>query len=232
MSTTPREAALAAFEKEANEKRVALEREWDVRDLLKDVVEGFEPPFIHYYKLYGQVGSIKFGQPRYSSIQKGAGPTPALLKTLLDTFPPLPLVRYRNYSGLTYRTEAGLTEKERAEGETTPVFPVTFRVNLNSYNQGIVVEWTAMLGESSWEFQAEFNLFGMPPLGYPQSEVDRDREGKITRVRSTNWQGGPPGINVTKYASGSPETFPTLVLWWHHGADLDVPALMTPKVRP
>lgn len=225
MGPKTREQALAELDEKVACDREKLEREYDARERIGVDVSGYETPFIHYGKLYDTAGSVHFGRCNYQSIKTGKDPDTALLRALLAAHPPLPLVRYKRGT-VSFRSLGGLTDDERDGGEVTPVFPVRFRVQLNWFNSSLTAKWEATLGDARWRFEVSFPAFGLVRrLGYPVARANRDDRG-ITSILEASWRSDVPGIQVTKYASGSFDAFPDLVLWWHEGVELDVAALL------
>lgn len=227
MTTKNKIEALADLDRKHAEAREKLEREYTARDSLGVNVDGFEPPSVFVHRLYGTEGSIHFKRCEYASIAKGKGPTPALLRDLLAAHSPLPMVRFED-GCVSYRLESSLKEKERERGRVIPIEPVSFRVELNSFDQRVTAEWCAMLGDAPWYFQVSFPLYGHKrKLGVPDASAEHDRHGRITKIERATWRNGPPGLQVNRYRSGSFDTFPSLVLWWHRAdAGIDIPALL------
>ncbi len=218
------EDALAKLDKEHEAKKAKLTREYAVSQRIGVDIAGFESPLIHYHAkpLNGAVGMLWFKAPSYSSIATGKAPTRELLRDLLKAHPPLPCVRHTDGVFVSYHVESESTE---TRGTSVPIFPVLFRVGLNSFDTSLAVEWFAPLGDETWHFQIKYPPYGHP-LGQPVTSAERDGHGRITRILEASWKNGPAGMQISKYASGSFDTFPSLVLWWHRGVELDIPSLI------
>jgi len=218
-------------------KRAEIEAKYVILDQMAGIIEGYEPPSIHYGQLYGSNGSIHFRGCDYESIRKGKSPDRDLLAALLKAFPPQPKVQVRD-GCLSYRPAV-----KEWKGELLDVCPITVHVEVF---QGLTAtyEWFARLCtapawvrdhgiaqeclDELWRFEVTFPL-GRTELGSVRTEVERDKYGTIMRYTRCEFLPNydkPLDAQVVKWASGGMQYPNSFELWWDvdGGKEVDFPA--------
>jgi hypothetical protein len=210
---------------------LALKAKHAVLGLLGDLITGYQPPFVHYSKLYGTKGSLNFGHCQYDSIREGKNPNRALLAALLAKFPPLPKVLYKD--GCTsFRWEGGITEKDKqaeAEGRTniTEVYPVIIKIE-TAQSQTAKFCWCADLGGLGvWSIVVEIPLHATT-LGLLYLDAKRWPDGKIIRYTQCEFRPSNPAVQVITWASGGQEYPKTFTLYTDpdSGKEIDWPGFI------
>lgn len=185
-------------------------------------VEGYAPPSIHRYKLYGSQGSIHYRMQRYPSIAEGNNPDVALLRRLLEFAPPVETVKHKD--GCTsFRPEP---ESYENSGEYADVDPVLIDMNPSQYGQEITVKWFGLIGADLWIFEVEFPYHN-PKVGIPNFRWNRYAGGRgdISSVEFIGFVPKPYGAKYIKWAGGTNKDPGHLTVYWERGHNTDVPAL-------
>lgn len=172
---------------------------YDIFDkVLTPELTGYCIPAVHIHQLWGTLGGIRWETGRGST---GNVPDAKLLRTLLELYPPEPLVYVRD-GPASFRPVGG-----DWRGEVTAAHPIT-----------IGVESLAVVGRITKEVRVMFqwNAYIAPNTLLRFSVVvdgSRVKLDMLFRARSIRWQG-----------SG------TETLWWELGSPVpDFPAMITPQ---
>jgi hypothetical protein len=202
-----REELARKFEKAAEE----LEQKWKVLALLPPT-EGYAPPMIHHYKMYGSEGGIHFNLQRYSSIAEGKSPDKELLKLMLESFPPVPIIKVREGT-TSIRPEP---ESYESNGEVEEIEPITFRLEPSLHSQTTEVEWYAQVGELGlWRIRLEFPLYqhklGKLDLRWSHNPNYEDRRVEVCQFYPSH------SLHTIRWASGGPQYPNTFTLYWSRG---------------
>lgn len=141
--------------------------------------------------------------------------TPECLAALLDAFPPLPLVRYRD----ARRNESGFRAPEcvpeRDGIETWPVDGLRIDAwRVNDYPSTFTAQWRANVGGAVIDFRAKVKpVHGITP-DYT-ARVKRYNDGRILAVSqcALAFPKGAPGCKTLRYGAGSVDGFSTIVIY-------------------
>lgn len=208
-----------------HEQKIAeLKREHEVRALLGEQIDGYEPPSIHFYPLYGARGSITFKGCPYESIRKGKAPDADLLRYLLATFPPLPCVKV-NDGCTSFRPDLGesYSREDRAVDEYD-CFGVIVRVETHQEHTA-KIEWYTSLGGEIWKIAVSVPWYATD-FGQLDMAAKRWPDGKVIRWERCELRPKHDAQRI-RWASGSSEYPNEFTLYWDRdtGASLDFPAL-------
>jgi hypothetical protein len=215
-----------------------LEAKHAVLVKLGDIGE-YEPPSVHYFKLYGARGGVHFRYNKYSSLRKGSNPDRALLARLLKDFPPVDRVQVKDgctsfrpavtAPGFNRELAKGMSgikpEETDWRGELLDVFPVTVRLEVFQ-GPDARFEWYADLDGVLWEFSVEFPLY-QTDLGTLDLRYDHYSDGEIKAVDRCDFQ-PKHGAQRIRWSSGSHKTPNSFTLWWDvdSGKATDFPGLV------
>lgn len=213
----------------------AINAKWLVLDNLGPMIEGYEEPRVHHYKLYGSVGSIHFSPCNYSSIKNGKDPDADLLRALLDKFPPVPILRVKD-SSTSFRPAQFV--KDENEDHLYECFGVIVRIEPPcSYSQGIArAEWYSSINGNIWRFDFDSRLH-QADLGRLELTWTSRAFGREPMVERCNFT-PKHNAQLIKWATGDygkSKTPNQFTLYWDtdSGKALDFAALMfkpsTPK---
>lgn len=146
--------ALDDLNREQAEARAKLETEYAILSHFVTLAEGYNPPTVHPYKLYGAMGSVHFGYCRYASISEGKNPDRELFRRLLAAFPPaLPLVRVKD--GCTsFRPDL---PENNVKGQLYDCGPVKIDIKVFQ-GPDASFEWHANINGELWRIEIEFPL--------------------------------------------------------------------------
>jgi hypothetical protein len=198
-------------------KEVELRRRHEVLAYLGDAFEGYGKPSVYFCRLYGKRGHVSFHHCRYSSIQRGKNPDAVLLRKLLERFPAVPVLRYKD--GCTSFRPEVQAEKDAAKnpesGRTVDLYecgPVTVKLEPASYSQSAKFEWVTPIGEELWDMSAEFPLFGVD-LGELTLRYKTYPDGEIAGVKTCEFRPKWDAQRI-RWASGDHKTPNSFTLFW------------------
>jgi hypothetical protein len=212
------------------EKEAQLKREHEILALFGDTLAGYEKPMVCFHKLYRRRGTVAFNHCRYQSIQKGKNPDSTLMRTLLEQFPPVPILQYKD-GCISFRPQV-VAEADAAavkDGRTVTLYecgPVIVRLEPSHYSQSAKFEWTCELGGELWDIALEYNIFGVD-LGILTLYYDTYQDGEVKRVRICEFRPKWDAQRI-RWASGDHKTPNSFTLFWDRdtAAKLDYPAMV------
>lgn len=199
-----KQEAIEKVKAEAATKLAEVEAKYAVLDKLGPIIEGYEEPHVHYYKLYGTVGSIAFRPCYYDSIKNGKNPDRTLFANLLAQYPPLPKVMVCD-GCKSFRPNA------EWKGELLDVYPITAHIEVYQ-GQKATFEWFTNINDAMWELQIEFMLY-RTTLGTARVEVERDRYENVIRYTRTEFL-RETDCQLITWASGGPQYPKSFELYW------------------
>lgn len=204
--------------KKANDAE-ALRAKHAVLSAFGDTIAGYHPPFVHYGKLYGTVGSVSFKGTDYDTLREGKQPDGALLRVLLDKYPPVGKVEVKD--GCTsFRLASG-----DWKGDLLDVCPVT--IDIETYqSQRAAFHWFAEINGALWRMELSVPLHSTT-LGVLTLKWEYDRYHNPIRVELCTFRPNH-GANCIRFASGGQQYPNNFTLWWDvdSGKALDFPSFI------
>ena len=203
-------------------------RENTIREKLEPIASGYELARIHFFRLYGAVGSIHFKGTEYDSLRRPGekAPDPELLRRLLASYPPVPAVRVKD-ACTSFRPDIPANNPEGAnlyDCHGVIVDVETFQ------SQTAGVEWHAELDGELWRFGVSVPWY---QTDFGTLSLRSKRYGGDGPVASWECSLQPKhNAQVIRWASGAAQYPNRFTLYWdrHSGAALDFPALIAGKV--
>ncbi len=213
---------LLKLEADTAVKREALMRKHAVLSSgLSVLLDGYQSPFIHHSKHYGRVGSIAIHGTDYAPLRDGKEPDAALLRALLDAYPPVPMLLIKD--GCTsFRPQQ--THGARTGESVEEVYPILCRLDEVDRGGWVKIEWTSRLNGDLWEFSVGFPL-GKTNLGRLALK-SRVRSGEITSWEHCEFTPSCGNARRIRWASGGRQYPNTFTVYWPKPYEPDIAAFI------
>lgn len=200
-------------------------RESEILEKLRSIIGAYRPPSVHFYKFYGSRGSLHFKAETYDSLRKKEEKPPDadLLRALLASYPPQPLVRVKD--GCTsFRPDLGVSFNTRTDGLTVDEYECYgVSVHVETFQDRTArIQWYTDLDGELWRMEfsvpwylTDFGTLDMKPHYYGGN-------GPIA-----NWErcelSPKHDAQRIKWASGAAQYPNSFTLYWdrNSGSKLD-----------
>lgn len=209
------------MQKKHEEAVARLRKEFDVQAVLNAAVPRlpeYEPCNVHFYPLYGSVGSVTCYPAFADCLAKGKNPDKALLKELLYSFPPIDLVKVNDRGSTSFRPVLeGFDSTEFKKVDDI----VGVTVKVDSSDSRAVYQWYAYVGDNIYAFRITMPLY-KTTLGSLRMHASRyGGNGPVASWEICEFNSTiEPKPEQVKWGTGGPEYSSDFTLYWHSNSGM------------
>ena len=229
-----KEQELKELENSTLKKREAIITKWEVLEVFGNSIDKYEAPHVHTTTLYGTAGLIHFARCDYESIRSGKNPDKELLRFLLEKYPPVNILKVKEFGTTSFRPESTITDV--SEDLLYECFGVVVDVYPHGYpgipNGRCKAKWTTVIRDKMWRMEVDtpfYNKLGKYIVKFESKETYLGRPNRIIECDfKPNFDGQRVRWATGDYVNNTPNHF---TVYWDRdtGKSLNLPEILFEK---